>query len=1079
MPAIVSRIPGLVLAWTFIHSCFAASFGTVVPIHGVVSDIALDERRGVLYAANLSGYRVEVLNTTSKTLQAPIPVALPPSGVALSPNGRFLIVGEYQQPDPAELSACPFVIGAGGIDIFDLDAQTGPIHLSMDTPVLAVAFGADGRALVVMRSATTAPGTCEPLEGGPAPVLSYVLDPASASLQPIALIPTGSMNLPVQINTFPGQIIQAAPGVSGDKSKIYVLTGTLEDPTPASPRSLLIRYDVLSATATVEGFVSQPPLGPRSVSVDLDGTNVMDSWMLLRYLNNALFCDSHPLPCPELWAQLPGASAFNLGSHAWDVKRNLIYAQAPVNDATPVLHVLDSENLTVRERIQIPENLAGRSVMSSDMNTMYSASISGVTIFPIGQLTQTQQIGTIQEDLLFAADNCNRFTLTQTLNIVNLPPFAPQPFPTSVETDFKLSLPDGVTGITLSAMSGTTPAQIQITVDPTAFQAAKGTTVIPLTITSNGAVNLIAPVRLLINTRDFNQRGQILNIPGKLVDMLVDPRRPRVYVIRQDRNQVLAFCAPKAAGCPDPIPADSAVPIFRTGNTPTQMAVTTDGKYLVVGNDNSSIASVYDLDTLTPVDPILFPFGHYPRAIGAAYSITDSGMFALIRPANAPPAGLLDHIFFDTRVADTPATLNAGVHRSIFKNDLPTPDGALASSPFSDSIFLSLADGTVAKYDVWADASHSQVAQTWLASGHAPNGLNGAYTTFYDGLYLAGNHLFDAALAPAAAGFQDNGAATSGAALNGGGGLRSITTAPNAPGILERIDFSTLAAFNATPMAEAPLTHDMVLTPPVGLIGETVLSFTRTLGVSQDQSQIFALTVSGVTLLDQSFDAALAKPVITSVVNPADNTPNVALGGLANINGFALAPGFATAGAPPLPTSLGEVCALFNNVPLPLFSVAPSRIVAQFPFNIPTSGSLVVHTPGGISDPFTVNVPPQAPAVFQILRNDNNQPLSFGNPIHPNTQITILMTGLGATTPPVAPGTPAPASPLAVVNNPPTVQLGTQPMSVLFATLVPGQVGVYQVIAQAPSKLSPSNSVPLIIQAGGTSIVIQVRVVTP
>src|SRR6202030_3525556 len=99
-----------------------------------------------------------------------------------------------------------------------------------------------------------------------------------------------------------------------------------------------------------------------------------------------------------------------------------------------------------------------------------------------------------------------------------------------------LSLPQGTTGVTLSATSGTIPATVQITIDPAAFQGAKGTTAIPLTITSSRGVNLPPSVRLLINTRDVNQRGQIVNIPGKLIDVFADVSRSRLYVIRQDRN---------------------------------------------------------------------------------------------------------------------------------------------------------------------------------------------------------------------------------------------------------------------------------------------------------------------------------------------------------------------------------------------------------------------------------------------------------------------------------------------------------------------------------------------------------------
>src|SRR5207344_637096 len=125
-----------------------------------------------------------------------------------------------------------------------------------------------------------------------------------------------------------------------------------------------------------------------------------------------------------------------------------------------------------------------------------------------GQLPQTPQVSAVQEDVLFQGDSCNAGVITRNLDIASLG---------TAPANFTLSLPVGVTGISLSATSGTTPATIQIRVDPTAFQGAKGTSQVMLTIASSNAVNLPAAVRLLVNAKDFNQRGQIVNIPGKLV----------------------------------------------------------------------------------------------------------------------------------------------------------------------------------------------------------------------------------------------------------------------------------------------------------------------------------------------------------------------------------------------------------------------------------------------------------------------------------------------------------------------------------------------------------------------------------
>jgi uncharacterized protein (TIGR03437 family) len=178
------------------------------------------------------------------------------------------------------------------------------------------------------------------------------------------------------------------------------------------------------------------------------------------------------------------------------------------------------------------------------------------------------------------------------------------------------------------------------------------------------------------------------------------------------------------------------------------------------------------------------------------------------------------------------------------------------------------------------------------------------------------------------------------------------------------------------------------------------------------------------------------------------------------------------------------VCALVNNIALPLFSVSPAQIVAHLP-EFAGSATLVVHTAGGISDPFPFTIQGQAPAIFmtngvlQVIRDDDGQPVNFTNPIHPNSELTIMVTGLGLTTPLPPLGTGAPSNPVAVVTNPPTVTLGGVALALTSATLVPGQIGVYQIKLTVPSKVQPSASTPLTVSAGGQSATYLVRVVSP
>jgi uncharacterized protein (TIGR03437 family) len=1022
-------------------SCVAATFGTVVPLHGTVSDIALDESRGRLYAANFSAYRVEVISTTSRAVLAPIVVASPPSAVAVSPDNRYLVIGEYQKPSPDVLGG--FLRDTGGVTVVDLSTNSRA-HLDFTAPVVAVAFGADGQALVVTRTPIPPPGPpppacCTPSTARSTPGTTAAIGTVAIYSKDLPLVPP--LNGSVSLTTFPAQIIQAAVGVSGDRNTIVVL---------GSPEFTEIIYDAPSHSIAFAGQgTAQPSLGPRSVSLDQNGSNLLLGWAMFRSITPRDY---------QLWAQFPQPDGvFNIGTHAWDLKRNLIYAQISAPGDGSVLHIVDTDNLTVRERIQLPENLAGKSIMSSDMNTMYSASISGVTILPVGQLPQTPQVGAVQEDILFQGDACNAGMITRNLDIASLG---------SAPSNFTLTLPQGVTGITLSATSGTTPATIQIRVDPGAFQGAKGTSQVMLTITSSTAVNLPPAVRLLINTKDFNQRGQIVNIPGKLVDMLADPARSRLYVIRQDRNLVLVY----------DMATLRLLTSLRTGNTPVGMSMTTDSQFLIVGNDNSQIASVFDLNNLVPSAPILFP-GDYPRTIG----VSAAGVFATVRLGARSGPSHLDQIDFANRTAFTPTTLDGSPDPAIFSNILPSPSGALAESADHDVLLLVLPDGNVAEYDA--------SPQTWVASRHDLTSLAGAYSALTDSLFLAGSSLLDAALVPTGT-LPANEGTSSGTALLQGAGLRTTSAASNGAGLIERIDLVNLRAYNATAMAEAPQTADSLSTPPVGQIGETIIPFTRTLAVSPDQTEIFALTISGLTILPSNFDAPTPPPVVSSVVNAADFTAAVAPGGVIQVNGSGFAQSPVSATTTPLPTELGNVCATVNNIALPLFSVSPSLIKAQLPFGLTGNASLVVRAPGGISPAFLFTIQGFAPAVFNngtsgdqtglpmIVRDDNNELVNFTNPLHPRLKITIYMTGLGPTSPLVAPGDVAPATPSPLITTP-TVMLGAATVNVTFAGLVPGQIGVYQIDATLPDVVPIGMSVPLTIQQGTFSTTVLVRVVSP
>ena len=124
----------------------AATFGTAVPIGGHASDIALDEGRGVLYIANFTANRIEVMSTADFTIRSSMNVAPQPGALAISPDGKFLIVAHYGNITPTDPSR-------NAVTLINLDDNSRQTFSTGDTP-LAVTFlyhniQTSGLALVV------------------------------------------------------------------------------------------------------------------------------------------------------------------------------------------------------------------------------------------------------------------------------------------------------------------------------------------------------------------------------------------------------------------------------------------------------------------------------------------------------------------------------------------------------------------------------------------------------------------------------------------------------------------------------------------------------------------------------------------------------------------------------------------------------------------------------------------------------------------------------------------------------------------------------------------------------------------
>jgi uncharacterized protein (TIGR03437 family) len=561
---------------------------------------------------------------------------------------------------------------------------------------------------------------------------------------------------------------------------------------------------------------------------------------------------------------------------------------------------------------------------------------------------------------------------------------------------------------------------------------------------------------VLINSHQPAQRGTFVDVPGTLVDILPDPSRPQFYILRQDQNQVQVYNSVN----------NTLITTFRTGNTPMGMAITFDGNYLLVGCDNAQYVNVFDLNALQPAQPVRMFNGDYVQSLAAS----SNAILAVTRNASGG-SPTIHSLSLTTLMSTRLSSLG------VYQNQVAL-NSVMTASTNGSSILMASANGQVMLYDANSNSfTVSRQDFTTLAGSYAASNFN---------QYVVGNNLLDSSLVPMSK-FETGSGSSSGFAFVNQGGFRTTAPTPatgaqsTAPGVIERLNLSNPASAVslATSIVEAPL------------LGTSTQAFTRTLAPIFDGSAIINLTVSGFTVLAPNYDASVAPPQITSVVNAANFTSPVAPGGLITVFGNQLSPVNLATSEVPLPTALADSCLTVNGLPMPILFVSPNQVNAQIPFQTVGNVTLILRTPGGTSDNYNLQILPGAPSVFQvnapgeqnvtvpaIIRNDDGGLVTDSHPIHRtgNTALVIYGTGLGQTAPAVQNGTPSPQSPLAVAISQPVVTLGGVPLPLIYFGLTPGEVGVNQINVSVPSNV-PVGFVPLVISQEGSSTTVTVRVV--
>lgn len=321
------------------------TFGQVIPLPGHINELILDEARGQMYAANFSAGRVEVLSMTTNQrigsfLSDTSPSAL--SAMAMSADGQYLIVTNVPaSPDPGALS---------GITVINLNNSADRRHyvLPLGEQPLAVAFAINNEALIIT---TTSLELFNPVDGHLQLLFDYAC--ATDTPPPTCLgVSSTPVSLPVPMPTFPREIHSANAASSRDYRYIYATTD-----------AFVFSYDIAGRlgflTIRPNTSLVRPPLFQQVSAAD-DGSYFMAGQLL--FDNRMTVMADSPAPPLENTEGL-------FGGHVIDSQIETIYAA--FDDPAELgggrqpgafLLAMDADNLYVRKRIRIPEQIQGPSL---------------------------------------------------------------------------------------------------------------------------------------------------------------------------------------------------------------------------------------------------------------------------------------------------------------------------------------------------------------------------------------------------------------------------------------------------------------------------------------------------------------------------------------------------------------------------------------------------------------------------------------------------------------------------------------------------------------------------------------------
>lgn len=1031
----------------------AATLGRVVPLVGGASDVVLDETRGLVYLPSSIENLVNVYSISKQNFQTTVPTDQTPLSAALSRDGKSLFVACYN---------------SSVIDVIDLSSLVVSARMTLPAKPEAIAVGNDGRVLI----STTGNGT------GGASNLLLVYDPtpnATPALSSLSVTPPAPA-----APTFPPP--SGRPFLSLRSQLVATPDGSaiagVNVPAAGSPTVFI--YQTASRTVlrsrTIAGCSTILAISPDAKRVQC-GVNLLDASTLRILAQQNLANSPYPIaPGTTFTAQATqGGSVFASNGQTLYTAYNVAPVQSPAAAANiSQLMLNDPDNLLIHMGIQLPDNLAGKMVISSDGSSVYGLSDSGFVILPVGSIAQSALAVPSTDVALLTKDACGVTAQTSTATVVINNPGRGRTTATAQLLQYAgvANQANSLTAPTSRAAPGASTPQFTFTFNPV---AARGTgTIAPaddFLIQSPEAVNIPDRVRLYQNGRDPDARGTVIPIPlgisdaQGLTDLVYDSTRKRVYIANAGLNRIEVY----------DIAGQQLLAPIKVGQLPASIALTPAGDTLYVANSGGENISIIDPDKMQTIGSVAWPPLAFngttapvtPGVIAAGLSgpqllMSDGSLWAVVAGA-AVPRGV---------------SVVLGQTAQGLPVKMPVPSSMVAT-PGGENILLATSTGSVFLYDGTLD---DWVAGRQIFTAASQTGYIGPVAAGPKGQYFVANgFLLNAELVPlsgrtpglvsAVAPVGTNTIAVFSPPVSSG-----VNVAPNAAPTVQIVDPTTGNSSLQVNALESPLTQ-VTNTGRANIGG-------RTMAVDSTGTTAYVITTSGLSIIPLSPTPSAQRPAPNrgGAVNLASYQLPVASNGLLAIFGQNLA-STDIANSTPLPVVLGGTCVTLNNVALPLFMTVPTQINAQIPPTI-TAGSypLVVHSIANqaASTSQQLAISKYAPAVLVdstgqlALFHADGSYVNKNNPGNRDEPLTMYALGLGPTTGgSVTAGVPSPSTPLAksgsvavFFGNPSFKQAA---IIVDWSGLAPTLIGVYQLNLRIPGFHINGDALPVKLEIGGVS----------